>query len=82
LNSKKSSELKDSMKIVYESGWWFTPSFGIAADSMGGLNKIQIYTERYKKGDKRAITLLFFHIYQRENCKYLISVVQGWKQNQ
>jgi len=80
--AKKAEQWKNSMKIVYEAGWWFSPSFELATDSIEELGQMQAYADRYKSGDKRAITSLFFSIYQKENCEYLISVVQEWKQNQ
>ena len=79
--AKKTEQWKNSIKIVYEAGWWLSPSFLIATDSLGRLDQMQMHADRYKSGDKRAITSLFFPIYQNENCEYLISVVQEWKQN-
>ena len=79
--AQKTKQWRDSIKIFYEAGWWLSPSFMIATDAMGGLNKIQMCADKYKSGDRRAITLLFFSIYQKENCEYLVSVVQEWKQN-
>jgi hypothetical protein len=74
--SEKTKEWRDAMGVIYEAGWWFTPSLETV-----DLNEIQLYAEKYKNGDKRAITDLFFHIYQKNHCEYLISVVQGWKRN-
>lgn len=78
---KKTKQWKDSMKVVYDAGWWFTPSFEIATSDWEGIRKILIYVERYKKGEKRAISLLFYKIYQREKCNYLKSVVHEWHEN-
>ena len=74
--AKQAGQWKRAMEKVYEAGWWFSPSMTEIT-----LEQIQENATRYTSGNKRAITQMFFSIYQKENCKYLGSTAQGWRQN-
>jgi len=68
---------KNESTAFRESGWWIPPTL-LEID----FRIISIAVQDYASGKRSAITLMFASFFQRDNCKNLQTMTEGWKANE